>query len=271
MKKVRIVKKKEEAKVVEKIKILQSKPEPNIHPTKIETLLDKTYTNSLGMEFILIPAGEFMMGAVRQDKEAGNDEKPQHKVRITKPFYIGKYPVTQGDWEKLMGNNPSRFKAKRAPVESVSWNDCQEFIRKINQNKTYRLPTEAEWEYSARGGSTGSSIYTYGNDPNKLGEYAWYSENSGDTTHPVGQKKPNSFGLYDIIGNIFEWCGDLYDKDYYKNSSSADPKGADKGENRVLRGGSWGNDASNSRLSGRNSYNPDYRFNFIGFRLVLIP
>jgi formylglycine-generating enzyme required for sulfatase activity len=239
----------------------------------------KTYTNSLGMEFVLIPAGEFMMGAVPQDKEAGDSEKPQHKVRITEPFYMGKYPVTQGEWEKLMGNNPSEFQkaGKKAPVETVNWKDCQEFIKKLGkkEGKTYRLPTEAEWEYAARGGSTssptGSYVYTYGDDAGKLGDYAWYDDNSSSTTHPVGQKKPNSIGLYDMMGNVWEWCEDLYDEDYYKNSPSADPKGADKGGRRSLRGGSWRNYARFCRLSVRYDYDPGYRLSRSGFRLILFP
>ena len=248
----------------------------------------KTYTNSLGMEFVLIPAGEFMMGAVPQDKEAGDGEKPQHKVRITKPFYMGKYPVTQEEWEKIMGNNPSYFQkaGKKAPVETVSWNDCQEFIKKLGkkEGKTYRLPTEAEWEYAARGGGstslvgepgrttpTGSYVYTFGDDASKLGDYAWYDKNSSDTTHPVEQKKPNTIGLYDIMGNVWEWCEDWYDENYYKNSPSADPKGAEKGVYRSLRGGSWYHDAGGCRLSLRIGRDPDYWDSGRGFRLVLLP
>ena len=268
-------KKEEELQAREKGVVQERKIETvNITPKSKQT--PDTFTNSLGIEFVLVPAGEFMMGAVPQDKEAEDKEKPQHKVRITKPFYIGKYPVTQEECEKLMGNNPSEFKkaGKRGPVEQISWNDCQEFIKKLNQKegKAYRLPTEAEWEYSARGGdSGGSTIYTYGNDAIKLGDYAWYDDNSGGTTHPVGQKKPNSLGLYDMMGNVWEWCGDWYDKDYYKNSPSDDPKGADKGEFRSLRGGSWNYYAGNSRLSYRGyNYPGDGSFNG-GFRLVLLP
>jgi eukaryotic-like serine/threonine-protein kinase len=242
----------------------------------------KTFTNSIGMEFILIPAGEFMMGAVPKDKEASGDEKPQHKVQITKSFYMGKYPVTQEEWEKVMGsffksNNPSHFKqaGKRAPVETVSWLDSQQFIKKLSkkEGKTYRLPTEAEWEYAARGGGSAGSptIYTYGNDTGKFGDYAWYNDNSSDTTHPVGQKKPNSIGLYDIMGNVWEWCEDWYDGNYYKNSPSADPKGAEKGGNRSLRGGSWGLNAWTGRLSRRISSFPDGGISGGGFRLVLLP
>ena len=268
-------KKEEELKARERVVVHERKVE-TVNTTVVTKQTPDTYTNSLGMEFILIPEGEFMMGAVPQDKNASDDEKPQHKVRITKPFYMGKYPVTQEEWERLMGNNPSSFikAGKRAPVEKVSWNDCQEFIKKLNQKegKTYRLPTEAEWEYSSRGGDSGSStIYTYGDDANKLGDYAWYNSNSGGTTHPVGQKKPNSLGLYDIMGNVWEWCGDWYDGKYYKNSPSADPKGADKGGSRVLRGGSWGSFARSGRLSDRGISNPDGRDVNCGFRLVLLP
>jgi formylglycine-generating enzyme required for sulfatase activity/predicted Ser/Thr protein kinase len=273
-------KKEEELQAREKV-VVQERKIDTVNTTVITKQTPDSFTNSLGMEFVLIPAGEFMMGAVPQDNEAFDNEafdneKPQHKVRITKPFYMGKYPVTQEEWEKLMGNNPSSFSkaGKRAPVEQVSWNDCKEFINKLNQKegKTYRLPTEAEWEYSARGGdSGGSTIYTYGDDVSKLGDYAWFDDNSGNTTHPVGQKKPNSLGLYDMMGNIWEWCGDRYHDEYYKNTPNADPKGADKGVNRVLRGGSWGGDAGYCRLSYRDFSNPDYRYFNFGFRLVLLP
>jgi eukaryotic-like serine/threonine-protein kinase len=275
-------------------KELQSRERVVIQERKVEVVKSplvenpstpKTYTNSLGMEFVLIPAGEFMMGAVPQDKRAVDIEKPQHKVRITKPFYMGKYPVTQEEWEKLMrrfliSNNPSEFKqaGKKAPVETVSWNDCQGFIKKLNkkEGKSYRLPTEAEWEYAARGGGligspSKSFIYTFGDDESKLEEYAWYDINSANITNPVGQKKPNSIGLYDMIGNIWEWCEDRYDKKYYKYSPSADPNGAEKGGDRVLRGSSWGNNAWEGRLSCKDCGNPDGRGSDIGFRLVLLP
>jgi eukaryotic-like serine/threonine-protein kinase len=237
----------------------------------------KTYTNSLGMEFILISAGEFLMGGVPQTKLKNLDEVPRHKIRITKPFYMGKYPVTQEEWEKVMGNNPSNFKnaGMRAPVETVSWNDCQEFIKKLNkkEGKTYKLPTEAEWEYAARncGLARFPIVYSYGNDANKLGDYAWYRENSGKTTHPVGQKKPNPIGLYDMMGNVNEWCEDWYDEKYYENSPSIDPLGAEKGKSRSLRGGSWNDSAEGCRLSYRRNNFPDSRFINNGFRLLLLP
>ena len=240
------------------------------------------------MEFILIPTGEFIMGAVPQDKDSEYDEKPKHKVRITKPFYMGKYPVTQEEWEKLDWDNPSTFKnaGKRAPVESVSWYGCQEFIKKLNhkEGKCYRLPREAEWEYAARGGTlidltsgtsrstlTRNSIYTFGDDTSKLGDYAWYDDNSNYITHAVGDKKPNEWGLYDMMGNVWEWCEDLYHDEYYKSTILEDPEGPKKGEVRVLRGGSYFGYARECRLSNRRNDSPDYRYNFNGFRLVLLP
>lgn len=237
-------------------------------------------SNSLGMEFVLVEEGEFMMGAVPQDEHAGDREKPQHLVRITSPFYIGKYPVTQEEWQKLMGKNPSKFQdaGRRAPVESVSWPDSQEFIKKLSKKdgKLYRLPTEAEWEYAARGGGSRNSptippIYTYGNDGSRLGDYAWFEDNSIGTTHPVGQKKPNILGLYDMMGNVWEWCEDRYGGESYRQSQENDPGGATGGGYRVLRGGSWGSSARAIRLSFRYGINPDTKNHNIGFRLVLLP
>ena len=272
-------KKEEELQSRERVVIQERKVEVVKSPLVENPSTPKTYTNSLGMEFVLIPAGEFMMGAVPQDKEARDNEKPQHKVRITKPFYMGKYPVTQNKWEMLMGNDHSIFKhaGKEAPVDNVSWNDCQEFIRELNakEGKIYRLPTEAEWEYAARGGSIGSQsnslIFTYGDNEGKLGDYAWYNINSNSTIHPVGQKKPNSVALYDMMGNVWEWCEDWFGKEYYKKSPENDPKGPEKGGSRVLRGGSWFNNARYSRLSYRFIYYPHRRINYRGFRLVLDP
>jgi len=241
---------------------------------------EREKTKSLGMEFVLVEEGEFMMGAVPRDEHAGDKEKPQHKVRITSPFYIGKYPVTQEEWQKLMGKNPSKFQeaGRRAPVETVSWMDTQEFIKKLKtiEGKTDRLPTEAEWEYAARGGgsistSNSSHIYTYGNDISMLGDYAWYEDNSFRTTHPVGQKKPNALGLYDIMGNVWEWCEDRYGEETYSQSQEIDPEGAKGGDYRVLRGGSWGSNARACRLSFRYGINPNTRNHNIGFRLVLLP
>jgi formylglycine-generating enzyme required for sulfatase activity len=241
----------------------------------------KTYKNSLGMEFVLIPSGEYDMGCSKEDSDCYSDEKPAHRVKITKPFYMSKYEVTQAQWQKLMGNNPSAFVGANCnspngcdnhPVENVSWNDVQKFIEFLNkkEKKIYRLPTEAEWEYAARGGST--TKYYFGNDESVLGEYAWYTNNSDSKTHPVGQKKPNGFGLYDMSGNVYEWTGDWFDSSYYnkfENQLAIDPKGAETGSIRVLRGGSWYYRPQSVRSSHRNDWLPDYRNDFIGFRFVL--
>ena len=221
----------------------------------------------IGMEFVLIPAGEFMMGSdfVR------SNEQPIHKVHISKPFYLGKYPVTQTQWLVVIGGlNPSRFTGDPdRPIESVSWDNVQEFIRRLNDREggtNYRLPTEAEWEYACRAGST--TAYSFGNDENQLGEYAWYSDNSGSTTHPVGKLKPNAWGLYDMHGNVWEWVQDRYGEDFYKRSPTRDPQGPDEGASRGVRGGSWINDARYCRAAFRGHYAPANRDYLLGFRLA---
>jgi formylglycine-generating enzyme required for sulfatase activity len=239
---------------------------------KLESL-PLTFTNSLGMEFVLIPAGIFMMGALPKDEEADEIEKPIHKVSITKSFYIGKYLVTQDDWVKLNMKNTSKFKelGKKLPVECVTYFDCMEFLQKLNQmeSKNYRLPTEAEWEYAARGGL--KIIYTYGDNVNELKDYAWYNENSEEKTHPVGLKKPNISGLHDMTGNVFEWCEDWYDDDYYKTKCEIDPKGPESGEFKVIRGGSWNYNSSACRVSDRGHDPPNYGDEGNGFRIVFNP
>jgi len=243
---------------------------------KQSTVAGKTFKNSIGMEFVQIPAGSFMMGCSSGDGDCESDENPGHRVSISKPFYMGKYEVTQGQWWEVMGSNPSYFTScgngypNTCPVEKVSWNDIQVFLEKLNakeRGRKYRLPTEAEWEYAARAG--GKTKYYWGNEVND--SYLWYDGNSGGTTHPVGQKKPNAWGLYDMIGNVYEWTGDWYDSGYYGKSPSSDPKGAESGEYRVLRGGSWDYDAERCRLSSRDYIIPDIRFRNRGFRLVLLP
>jgi len=248
----------------------------------IQTKTGTTFKNSIGMEFVQIPAGSFEMGCSEGDTECLEDEKPKHKVKIAKSFYMGKYEVTQGQWMSVMGsgffgiggNNPSRFSScgHSCPVENVSWNEVQDYIQKLCEKEKmnpckYRLPTEAEWEYSARAGT--KSKYYWGNKMDN--SYLWYAGNSGRQTHPVGQKKPNAWGLYDIMGNVWEWCGDWYGEEYYKNSPSADPKGADKGLYRSFRGGYWFSNAWNSRLSFRNFTVPVRGDGEFGFRLVLLP
>ena len=221
------------------------------------------------MEFILVKGGNFqMMGDSFGDEYP--DEKPVHEVSVS-DFYIEKFEVTQGQWKKVMGENPSHFqKGDNYPVENVSWNDVQEFIRKLNQKsgKKFRLPTEAEWEYAARSGGKREK-WAGTSSESELENYAWFSSNSGSSTHPVGQKTPNGLGLYDMSGNVWEWCEDWYDENYYKNSPRENPRGPDNGQYRLLRGGSWGDFPWNVRASNRGGSVPTYRDGFSGFRLVL--
>lgn len=233
------------------------------------TAEDKTYTNSIGMEFVLIPAGSFMMGGDKNFEDASDDETPRHRVTISKSFYMGKYEVTQEQWMALMSSNPSEFKGRSRPVEKVSWDDAQVFISALNRKEgkeVYRLPTEAEWEYAARAGST--TTYFFGDDKGGLGQYAWYEGNSGKETHPAGQLRANQWGLHDMSGNVWEWCQDWYGDKYYANSPSTDPTGPSSGSARVLRGGSWGNSAQSCRSADRCDYSPGSGINFFGFRLV---
>jgi formylglycine-generating enzyme required for sulfatase activity len=214
---------------------------------------------AINMKFMKITAGEFMMGS--NNKE---DEKPAHKVQITRDFELGKYEVTQAQWKSIMGSDPGKFKGDDLPVETVSWEDAQQFIQKLNSRSSkyiYRLPTEAEWEYACRAGSEGD----YSGD---LGSMAWYGENAGGNTHPVGQKQANAWGLHDMHGNVYEWCQDWYGDKYYASSSSADPKGPDTGSARVLRGGSWNFDAAFCRSAFRHWFTPGNRYGSLGFRLL---
>ncbi len=197
------------------------------------------------MEMVLIQPGEFMMGSPSTEKGRGWIDEAQHRVRITKSFYIGKYEVTQQQWKAVMGDNPSHFRGTNNPVEKVSYNDCQEFIARLNGKVPgggFKLPTEAEWEYAARAGIT--TRFYWGDDPNciEIENYAWYGWDKGNTrkkTHPVGTKKPNLWGLYDISGNVWEWCSDWYSEKYYNNSPVNDPQGPGSGKYKVKRGGGW--------------------------------
>ncbi len=229
-------------------------------------------TNSIGIKMVLIPAGEFLMGSPDSDEDADTREKPQHRVKITRPFYLGVSPVTQEEYERVMGKNPSGCKGDRQrPVETVSWNDAAEFCRRLSEKegKTYRLPTEAEWEYACRAGRT--TKWCFGDSQSQLADYAWYDDNSGGTTHPVGEKKPNAWGLYDMHGNVYEWCDDWYDQDYYSASPAADPKGPDSTAYRVLRGGSWFDFPGLSRSAYRDWDSPVFRYHGYGFRLARTP
>ena len=223
--------------------------------------------NGITIEMVKVEAGTFMMGATSEMQKPWYDEKPVHQVTLTNDYYMGKYEVTQNLWKAVMGRNPSKFKGDDLPVEKVSWDDCQEFISKLNSmtGRKFRLPTEAEWEYAARGGKK-SRGYQYSGS-SKMSEVAWYTANSGSKTHPVGKKQANELGLYDMTGNVLEWCQDWYGS--YVSSSQTNPTGAFSGFFRVFRGGSWYGNAGNCRSSCRDSYNPGNRNFDLGLRLVL--
>ena len=227
--------------------------------------------NSVGMRFVPIQAGTFTMGEEHYSQKA-------HQVTLTQAFELGVYEVTQEQYEKVMGTNPSNFKSPQNPVEKVSWDDAVEFCRKLSElpaekkaGYVYRLPTEAEWEYACRAGT--KTTYSFGDSDSELGDYAWYNENSGNTTHPVGQKKPNRWGLYDMHGNVWEWCQDWYGD--YPSGAVTDPTGAASGSRRVLRGGSSTFQTSLIRSANRYGLQPVNRTHLNGFRpaqnLPLIP
>ncbi len=228
----------------------------------------ETYTNSIGMEFVLIPAGTFQMGCSSWGEDCTDNEKPRHEVEISRPFYLGKYEVTQAQWEAVMGNNLSRYKGAKYPVENVSWEDVKEFIGKLNEREghnRYRLPTEAEWEYAARAKST--TAYCFGNDKDQLKDYACYGRKDG--TCPVGKGKPNDWGLHDMHGNVWEWVEDW--DGAYGDGFERDPEGPRAGEYRVRRGGSWLSGAGRCRSAGRGDGTPGRRDFSCGFRLALSP
>ena len=218
-------------------------------------------------EMAKVEAGNFIMGATSEQQYSDNDEKPAHQVMITKNYYIGKTEVTQALWKAVMGKNPSKKKGNNRPVENVSRNDCQTFISKLNAatGKDFRLPTEAEWEFAARGGNN-SRHYQYSGS-NNLYDVAWYTDNSGNTTYDVASKQPNELGLYDMSGNVWEWCSDWYGS--YSSNTQYDPAGPTSGSYRMIRGGSWRNFAWYCRSSDRFNYGPDYRSSNLGLRLAL--
>lgn len=227
---------------------------------------------NLGTDFVYIAPGSFQMGS----NEGHSDEKPVHTVKITQGYWLGKTEVTQAEYHKLMGNNPSRFKGDNNPVETVSWNDVTTFCRKLTEQERklgrlptgyeYRLPTEAEWEYAARGGSHGRDTKYSGSDD--LANVAWYS-GSSNKTRLVGQKQANELGLFDMSGNVWEWCYDWYGS--YSSDTHTDPTGPQSGSYRVYRGGGWGNDASDCRVAGRSHYTPTFTNYGLGFRVALAP
>ncbi len=238
--------------------------------------LPETIENSIGVTLKLIPAGTFTMGQAGGDV----DEWP-HEVTLTRPFYIGVYEVTNAEWKRVMGSVPSQWKDDDRPVEKVSWEDANEFCRRLSEmpeekdaGRVYRLPTEAEWEYACRAGTT--TKYSFGDDESLLGDFAWFDGNAGSQTHPIGQKRPNAWGLYDMHGNVWEWCSDgLAD---YPRGSVTDPKGPSSASGRVRRGGSWvrrgGSWASTARYcrsTTRLRHDPSFRNFILGFRLALSP
>lgn len=229
---------------------------------------NKTFTvNGVSFEMIAVKGGTFTMGGTsEQGSDADNYERPTHSVTLS-DYYIGKFEVTQELWQAVMGNNPSYYKGNNLPVEQVSWNDVQEFIRKLNQKTgaNFRLPTEAEWEYAARGGNK-SRGYKYSGS-NSIDDVAWYTSNSGSKTHPVGTKSPNELGIYDMSGNVWEWCQDW--KGSYSSASQTDPMGPGSGSRRVYRGGSWDSRAKYCRVSPRGNCTPVPRNSALGFRVVL--
>ena len=225
--------------------------------------------NGVSFEMVYVEGGTFDMGATsEQGSDADSDEYPVHSVTLS-GYYIGRCEVTQELWEAVMGSNPSNFRGAQKPVESVSWNDCQEFVSRLNSltGRTFRLPTEAEWEYAARGGKK-SSHYKYSGSGN-IYDVAWNRDNSGGKTHAVGTKSPNELGIYDMSGNVWEWCSDWYGS--YSAGAQTNPQGPSSGSGRVLRGGSWFDVARSCRVSHRGYYDPNTSFNCYGLRLVLVP
>ncbi|MBN2790234.1 MAG: formylglycine-generating enzyme family protein [Candidatus Delongbacteria bacterium] len=278
------------------------KPQTQIHKKK-------PTRKKISMDMVLVDEGTFQMGCNSQnedeeiddfkaearkshDFESGNnnrdDEKPVHDVRISK-FYIGKYEVTQKEWKSVMGKNPSHRKGNNNPVEKISWYDAVEFCNRLSAKdglekcysgegvtiqcdftaNGYRLPTEAEWEFAAKGGGLiGTRTDFEYSGSNEIDEVAWYRANSAVITHPVGSKKPNEIGIYDMSGNVWEWCWDWYDQEYYKNSPNSNPTGPDMSATRVIRGGSWGGGSVNCLVENRRGENPHFQNKFNGLRVA---
>ena len=249
------------------------------------------WKNSIGMTFVLIPPGEFDMGSTEAEvvkllaeakatkqpswySDRLPAEAPKHRVRITRPFHLGMFEVTQGEYERVMGTNPSHHKGDpRRPVERVTWHEAVEFCRSLSSleaeqvaGRSYRLPTEAEWEHACRAGTT--TAWYSGDEESGLKSVAWYGFGWGGRSHPVGQKKPNAWGLYDMHGNVWEWCSDWHDTTYYANSPPEDPTGPASGSRRVVRGGSWFHNAPISRSAYRNPDRPSFRSHSYGFRVA---
>ncbi len=258
------------------------------------TLADTFTSRASGIKLKLIPADKFLMGSSKDDRDEAlkpyDDEFPQHEVRITRPFYLGITEVTQGQYRAITGESPSNFKGSDdLPVEQVSWLDAVKFCNALGAKEGrpafyringdivsvpdpkapgYRLPTEAEWEYACRAGR--GTRFSFGDDASDLGSFAWFVSNSDSKTHAVGQKRPNAFGLYDMHGNVYEWCSDWFDASYYAQSPAQDPRGAATASGRVIRGGSWISVPRLARSASRGRSTPAVRGNALGFRLALV-
>ncbi|MCP4263158.1 MAG: formylglycine-generating enzyme family protein [Planctomycetes bacterium] len=262
-------------------------PNPEEPNALVASTKDEDVTNSIGMKLVYIPDGSFMMGsgdsAAQLAKEYNRkevffkQELPQHQVRISKGFWMGQTEVTQGQYESVINAQPWSGKDKvredvNNPAVYVSWEDAAAFCMKLSQHegKTYRLPTEAEWEYACRAGTT--TCFSFDDSDSSLGEYAWYVDNTvmvrQEYAHSVGQKKPNPWGLYDMHGNVWEWCSDWFDNGYYSKNPSIDPKGPSSGTYRSARGGSWSYFMFDLRCSTRGCFDPVLRLNSVGFRVV---
>lgn len=226
-----------------------------------------TMTGPHGIELVWCPPQTFMMGSAPNENglesESWQGKETQHRVTLTKGFWIGKYPVTQQQWEAVMGSNPSNFKGPQNPVECVSWNDAHVYLKKLGD--VYRLPTEAEWEYACR--AVTPTAFCFGNEERKLGEGAWYLGNSESRTHPVGEKSPNNWGIYDMHGNVWEWCADWFQDDL-GSAAVTDPIGPAFGAYRVVRGGGWISGARNCRSAIRDGIRPESRDYDQGFRVA---
>jgi formylglycine-generating enzyme required for sulfatase activity len=255
-----------------------SPPSPPPAPAAVKKPVSPTpftekLPNRVTLEMVSLPAGQFLMGSPDSDSDARDWEKPQHPVKVNS-FAIGKYPVTQAQYEAVMGTNPSKFQNNpQNPVERVSWNNAQAFCQKLSQitGKTYRLPTEAEWEYACRAGTT--TRYYFGDDANRLGDYAWYRGNSQDKTHPVGQKKPNAWGLYDMSGNVWEWCEDNWHDNYIGAPTDGSAwliNNDNRSHLKCLRGGSWFSNPSYCRSASRYWFIPGIDDFYYGFRVACV-
>jgi formylglycine-generating enzyme required for sulfatase activity len=275
-------------KAVESPKPLAGTPRKQAERSKKGAKGPKGRTNSIGMRFALVPADEFRMGTPDWDRDGEPDERPQHRVRITRSFFLGICEVTQQEYERVTGKNPSSEQdSPQQPVETVSWFDAVEFCNRLStlekvppyydiSDKTvtirggngYRLPTEAEWEYACRAGST--TKWSCGDDAQQLVQYAWFEGSAdGQSRHTVGEKFPNAFGLYDMHGHKWEWCWDRYGEDYYQHSPVDDPQGPDTGSLRIERGGGWNNEPPRLRSAYRNHLTPTSRFRDLGFRVAM--